>query len=57
MRDPVRKITVRVIYDGREVPQSQLKDLIVASPTIDRLVNSVADRSADIIDDTPRSAS
>ena len=57
MRDQNCKITVRVFYDGREVPQSQLKDLIIKSSTVDRIINSVADRSVDIIDDTPRSAS
>ena len=57
LREPSHKITVRVFYDGREVPPSQLKDLVITSPTIDRIINSVADRGADIIDDTPPIAS
>lgn len=57
LREPNCKIMVRVFYDGREVPQSQLKDLIIKSSTVDRIINSVADRGADIIDDTPPIAS
>ena len=38
-------ITVRVVYDGREISQAQMQNLIINSAVIDRIVNSVADRS------------
>ena len=50
-------ITVRVVHDGREISQAQMQNLIINSAVIDRIVNSVADRSVDIPYEASQSAS
>ena len=57
MRDTRKKITVRIVYDGREISEENLKNLVINSPVVDRIVNSVADRLTDVANDIPQSAS
>ena len=57
MRDTRNKITVRVFYDGIEIAKEHLKNLVISSSVVDRIVNSVTDRPTDVDDDIPRSAS
>lgn len=35
---------VRVFLGGKEIPDSELKNLTIKSRTVDRIVNDVADR-------------
>ncbi len=44
MRKARTPINVRVFFDGREIKKSDLTCLIISNITVDRVVNSVADR-------------
>lgn len=38
-------ITVRIFLDGKQVAPSQLPQITISNPTIDRIVNEIVDRT------------
>ncbi len=50
-------INVRVFLEGNEISQSDLSSIVISNVTVDRIVNSVADRCvANAVDIPARSA-
>lgn len=38
-------LTVRIFLDGKQVDPSQLPQITISNPTIDRIVNEIVDRT------------
>ena len=52
-----KSINVRVFLEGNEISKSDLSGIIISNATVDRIVNSVADRCvAEAVDNTARIA-
>lgn len=47
------QLTVRVFLGDVEVKQAELKNLVINSKTVDRIVNATIDRMCGVRDDDP----
>lgn len=45
------EITVTIFYDGKVVPKEELKNFIIKSTVVDRIINDVVSRSEKSNDD------